>query len=144
MAPQSSSAPIAGMSAPYLFNQLKTKRKLSRSNAYARSYSVNLELRRSFRKKTNLKGRYVNLSQDNGVGIMIVNDISMGGLGFEAVGEIRIKKEHELEVTFNLDDDDSSLIRKRVLVKIVKGRYVGCEFRHSFGYDKALGFYLAP
>jgi len=75
---------------------------------------------------------------------MIVKDITMGGLGPEAVGEIRIQKEHELEVTFNLDDDDSSLIRKLVMVKIVKGRYVGCEFRHSFGYDKALGFYLAP
>ena len=124
---------------------IKDKKKIIKVKCLCKkSYSVNLELRRSFRKKTNLKGRYVNLSQDNGVGIMIVNDISMGGLGFEAVGEIRIKKEHELEVTFNLDDDDSSLIRKLVVVKVVKGRYVGCEFRHSFGYDKALGFYLAP
>jgi len=124
---------------------IKDKKKTIKVKCLCRrSYSVSLELRRSHRKKTNLKGRYVNLSHENAVGIMIVKDVSLGGIGFEAVGEILIKKEHELEVTFNLDDEDSSLIRKRVVVIIVKGRYVGCEFQHSFGYDKALGFYLAP
>jgi len=124
---------------------IKDKKKTIKVKCLCKkSYSVSLELRRSHRKKTNLKGRYVNLSHENEVGIMIVKDLSMGGIGFEAVGEILIKKGHELELTFNLDDEDSSLIRKLVVVKVVKGRYVGCEFRHSFGYDKALGFYLAP
>jgi hypothetical protein len=95
-----------------------------------------------FRKSTSLKGKYTNLSLDDDSGPMIVQDVSMGGIGFEILGEILLEKEHDLEVTFTLDDKDSSFIRKLVVVKIVKGRYVGCEFKSSFGYDKALPFHI--
>ena len=109
-----------------------------------KSYSVSLELRKLYRKNANLNGRYVNLSQDNETGRMIVKDISMGGIGFEAVGVNRIEKEHELEVTFTLDDTHSSVIKKQVVVRIVRDKFVGCEFVHAHEYDKALGFYLLP
>ena len=56
------------------------------------------------RKSTNLKGSYLNLSLNNELGMMIVKDVSMGGIGFEAIGGLRIKKEHELMVTFTLDE----------------------------------------
>jgi hypothetical protein len=75
---------------------------------------------------------------------MIVKDVSMGGIGFEAVGSCRIKVEHELKVTFALDDAHSSTIEKNVVVRIVRGKFVGCEFLHAHEYDKALGFYLLP
>lgn len=109
-----------------------------------KSYSVSLELRKMYRKSTNLNGRYVNLSLNNSHGRMIVKDVSMGGIGFEAVGANSIEVEHELEVTFTLDDTHSSVIKKQVTVKIVRGSFVGCEFLHAYEYDKALGFYLLP
>ena len=114
-----------------------------------KSYSVNLELRKMFRKYTSLRGKYINHSQqdDRGVliqGKIIVRDISMGGIGFETIGKCTIEKDDELEVTFTLDDKYSSVIKKRVEVKIVRNKYVGCEFAHSTEYDKALGFYLLP
>jgi len=97
-----------------------------------------------YRKSTNLKGSYINLSLSNELGMMIVKDISMGGIGFEVVGGNRIKKDHELMVTFTLDDTQSSIIKKKVVVRNVRYKFVGSEFLHANEYDKAMGFYLRP
>jgi hypothetical protein len=105
---------------------------------------VNLELRKLYRKSTSLKGSYINLSLDNETGMMMVKDVSMGGIGFEVIGRNRIVKDHELMVTFTLDDTHSSVIKKQVVARIVVGNFVGCEFLHAHEYDKALGFYLLP
>ena len=109
-----------------------------------KSYSVSLELRKLYRKTASLNGKYVNLSQNNENGMMIVKDVSMGGIGFQTVGGSSIAKGHELEVTFTLDDTHSSVIKKQVVVRIVRDKFVGCEFVHAYEYDKALGFYLMP
>ena len=108
------------------------------------SYAVALELRRLYRKSTSLKGSYINLSRNNESGAMIVKDISMGGIGFETLDKRDIEPEDELVVTFTLDDTHSSVIKKQVLVKIIKERFVGCEFRYAHEDDKALVFYLLP
>ena len=97
-----------------------------------------------YRKSTSLQGRYINLSQDNFPGLMLVKDISMGGIGFEVVGPCRIEVGNELDVTFTLDDPNSSVIKKQVVVKMVRNKFVGCEYLHTGEYDKALGFYLMP
>ena len=129
---------------------LKEKKKVIRVKCSCqKSYSVNLELRKQFRKNANLRGSYINQSQqdDRGVllqGKIVVRDLSMGGLGFETMGKCTIQPEDELEVTFTLDDQHSSVIKKWVEVRIVRGKYVGCEFTHANEYDKALGFYLLP
>lgn len=109
-----------------------------------KSYEVSLELRKMYRKSTSLKGSFLNHSLDNDTGIMIVKDLSMGGIGFEVVGANRIEKDHELTVTFTLDDTHSSVIKKQVIAKIVVENFVGCEFIHAHEYDKALGFYMLP
>ncbi len=125
--------------------KIKDKKKVIKVKCSCqKSYSVSLELRKMYRKDASLKGSYVNLSQKNVSGIMIVKDVSMGGIGFQAVGGNRIKKEDELEVTFTLDDTHSSVIKKQVVVRIVRDQFVGCEYLHAQEYDKALGFYLLP
>ena len=125
--------------------KIKDKKKVIKVKfSCQKSYSVSLELRKMYRKNTNLNGRYVNLSIEDDTGVMIVKDVSMGGIGFDAVGNNRIQANHELEVTFTLDDTHSSVIKKQVVVKIVRGSFVGCEFLHAHEYDKALGFYLLP
>lgn len=124
---------------------LKDKKKVIKVKCSCQqSYSVSLELRKLYRKSTHLNGRYTNLSLNNETGMMIVKDVSMGGIGFEAVGKSRIEVEHELEVTFTLDDTHSSVIKKQVVVRIVRDKFIGCEFLHAHEYDKALGFYLLP
>ena len=125
--------------------QIKDKKKVIKVKCSCqKSYSVSLELRKLYRKSAALNGKYVNLSQNNESGMMIVKDVSMGGIGFDAVGGSSIAKGHELEVTFTLDDAHSSVIKKQVVVRIVRNKFVGCEFVHAHEYDKALGFYLMP
>ena len=125
--------------------KIKDKKKVIKVKCSCqKSYSVSLELRKMYRKDASLKGSYVNLSQKNVSGIMIVKDVSMGGIGFQAVGGNRIKNKDELRVTFTLDDTHSSVIKKHVVVRIVRDQFVGCEYLHAQEYDKALGFYLLP
>jgi hypothetical protein len=97
-----------------------------------------------YRKDTNLNGQFVNLSLNSERGAMLVTDVSMGGIGFTVIGRNRIQIDHDLEISFSLDDSHSSVISKQVIVKIVQDKFVGCEFRHAHEYDKALGFYLMP
>jgi hypothetical protein len=142
--------PFCSYSRTVSVDRFKDKKKVIKVKCSCRkSYSVILELRKMFRKTTRLKGTYVNHSQQDDRGIlikgkMVVNDVSMGGIGFETTGKCTIQKNDDLEVTFTLDDTHSSVINKRVVVKVVKGKYVGCEFEHSNEYDKSLGFYLLP
>jgi hypothetical protein len=125
--------------------KLKDKKKLIKIKCSCQqSYSVSLELRKMYRKDTNLNGQFTNLSLNNEKGSMLVKDVSMGGIGFTVIGRNRIQKEHELEVVFTLDDAHSSVIKKQVVVKIVRDKFVGCEFLSAYEYDKALGFYLMP
>ena len=125
--------------------KFKEKKKILKIKCSCRqSYLVSLELRKMYRKSTNLKGSYINNSLNNEVGMMIVKDVSMGGIGFEATGGHRIKKNHELEVKFTLDDIHSSVIKRQVEVRTVNNNYVGCEFAYAHEYNKALGFYLLP
>ena len=125
--------------------KFKEKKKIIKVKCSCKeSYFVSLELRKMYRKGTSLKGTYINYSLNNELGMMIVKDISMGGVGFEVIGGNRIKKDHELEVTFTLDDTHSSVIKKKVVVRIVNKNFVGCEFKHAHEYNKALGFYLRP
>jgi hypothetical protein len=97
-----------------------------------------------YRKDTKLDGQFVNLSLDNQRGTMLVKDVSMGGIGFTVIGRNNIQKNHKLEVTFTLDDIHTSVISKQVVVRVVRDKFVGCEFRHANEYDKELGFYLMP
>ena len=125
--------------------KIKDKKKVIKVKCSCqKSYSVSLELRKLYRKTASLNGKYVNLSQNNESGMMIVKDVSMGGIGFDTVGGSSIAKGHELEVTFTLDDTHSSVIKKQLVVQIVRDKFVGCEFVHAHEYDKVLGFYLMP
>ena len=137
--------PSCGHARTVSVQRFKEKKKVIKVKCSCReSYTVSLELRKMYRRSTNLKGSYINISLNNEIGMMIVKDVSMGGIGFEAIGGNRIEKDHELDVTFTLDDTHSSVIKKRLVVRIANNNYFGCEFTHAHEYNKALGFYLLP
>lgn len=122
-----------------------TKKVIKVRCSCRQSYAVNLELRKLFRKSTHLEGTYSNLSlDDDDAGQIIVTNVSMGGIGFKTIEDNKIEVDHELDVSFTLDDVHSSVIKKQVVVRIVQDKFVGCEFLHLHHYDKALGFYLLP
>lgn len=110
------------------------------------SHRVLLERRQRHRKTVNLSGQYHGSPSTNRLtrGPMIVKDISRVGLSFQinedkkpdfVVGD-------KLLLTFHLDDNQKTLIRKEVVVKNIRGSCVGVAFSSVDLYDKALGLYM--
>ena len=103
---------------------------------------VSLEFRKAYRKEINLPGTYTLLPEKIHTGRMLVLNVSKTGVGLQVVGKHRLSVDEELEVSFVLDDVHDSKINKKVVIKLVQGKYVGCEFLDVTSHDKALGFYL--
>ena len=107
-------------------------------------YDCILEKRKKYRKKTNLVGSFVRLvdGRQTADGLMTVKDLSTSGL------KIQINTEHScivgdvVLVEFYLDDNQRTLIRKKVIVRNILGSNMGTEFAPTEAIDKALGFYL--
>lgn len=105
-------------------------------------FIVSLEFRKAYRKDTKLAGDYQQLSSGRSAGKLMVVNVSKGGVGGQVIGFNHCRIGDELRISFNLDDRHHSLIEKRVVVRLVKQNYIGCEFIDSTANDKALGFYL--
>ncbi|OGQ96422.1 MAG: hypothetical protein A2521_08825 [Deltaproteobacteria bacterium RIFOXYD12_FULL_57_12] len=104
-------------------------------------FQVRLEFRAMYRKKVNLLGTYTNLSSRNAQGTLLLNDLSLQGIGFTADEKHTIKKNDNLVVTFVLDDPHGTVITKNTTVVSVRKRAIGCEFE-STTYDSRIGNYL--
>jgi len=107
-------------------------------------FNVVHEFRQMYRKGTKLRGRYFNQSRDNDEGRIVVDNISLKGVGFYTVGLHKIKKDHILNVEYRIDDPQKTLISRKVIARVVKGDYVGAECVNVGEYDKFLDFYLLP
>lgn len=105
-------------------------------------FLVNLEFRTTYRKEISLTGKYTLLPEEIHQGRIIVVNISKGGVGLQIPGVHRLQQGEKLLVNFVLDDVHSSEIEKKVVVRLVEGNYVGCEFVEASNHDKAIGFYL--
>ncbi|MGD9948296.1 MAG: PilZ domain-containing protein [Desulfobulbus sp.] len=106
-------------------------------------FSVLLDFRRNYRKQTSLHGTYEIISKDGvGGGIIHINNISRGGLGFSVSGIHRIEKDQLLQVEFQLNDKNKTVLKKQAVVRAVHQNSVGCEFKCNADLDKALGFFL--
>jgi len=105
-------------------------------------FTVNLEFRKSYRKPTKLSGDFFGVSKEGVRGKLLIQNISKGGLGAQVIGMNNNQVGDELRVKFTLNDQHGSMIDKRVVVRLVRQNYLGCEFLDSDMHDKALGFYL--
>ncbi|MFO7963539.1 MAG: PilZ domain-containing protein [Desulfobacterales bacterium] len=106
-------------------------------------FTCAIEFRRYFRKKVNLAGEYV-LLKNQRKGDLMVEDLSMGGMGFSNLTPHQLGRGDILEVTFRLDDKKKTELKRRVKVVSVKGHFIGAEFAEKQRFDKELGFYLLP
>jgi hypothetical protein len=104
-------------------------------------FTVGLEFRGTYRKEVELKGHYTKLPVSSGE--MVVKDISLTGIGFFTVTDHKLKEGDEVTVKFLLDNPNQSQIKKKAIVRVIDGKYIGCEFSEAVQYDKDLGFYLA-
>lgn len=107
-----------------------------------KTFPVNLDFRKFYRKLTKLMGTYVVLPKRIHHGPMMVVNVAKVGVGLQILGNHGLTVGQELEVSFTLDDEQGSLIERRVVVRLVDKNYIGCEFKGDNNHDKALGFYL--
>jgi hypothetical protein len=108
------------------------------------TFSVSFEFRRAHRKEANIRGDYCGLPACKDWHGMLVKNISLTGIGFATFTAHNLRKGAELRVRFTLDDASQSELEKDVVMRVVKDKYLGCEFRERALFDKALGFYLMP
>ena len=110
------------------------------------SYEVFLEKRKKFRKPADLPGTYKytpeNMSTPEYTGTMTVKDLSYTGLRIKLQLMPRFKVGEMLWVEFRLDDANRSVIKKKVIVKNMKGLSAGLEYSSPQNHDSVLGFYL--
>jgi len=106
-------------------------------------FTVNLEFRNRVRKKTHLRGTYVNHTQNDATGDLIIQDVSVTGLSFTCLDLKNFKEGDELSITFNLDDELQTEIVKIVVVKNIRQRSIGCQFETSEDiFGSPLGHYI--
>lgn len=100
-----------------------------------------LDLRKFYRKKTNLRGSYSNINM-NKTGFMRVKNVSYSGISFELEKKDEIAIGDTLGVRFVLDDDQKSEIHRAVRVKNVRDKLIGAEFSDNQVFDIELCYYL--
>jgi uncharacterized C2H2 Zn-finger protein len=104
-------------------------------------FKARVEFRKHYRKAIKLGGVYRNLRTGR-LGQMMVEDLSLGGVGFRTAGRHELIMGDSLEVIFNLDDRKSSKITLQVEVKRIQDQFVGTEIKQESRGNRDLGFYL--
>lgn len=128
-------------------------------------FSVALDFRRFYRKKTTLAGIYDTQALDSidnkerrtqlsgvytmqapafGSGVMQITNISSGGLQFVTTYDHTIELGQKARVNFTLDDRNHTELTKNVIVQSVNDRVIGCRFAEGEYVEQALRFYLFP
>ena len=105
---------------------------------------VFIEFRNRVRKETHLRGTYINHSQKDSRGFLIIKDISVTGLSFTSLDLKNFKVDDELRVEFTLDDEHRTEISKDIIVKNVRKKSVGCEYdsAEEVAFGSPLGYYI--
>ena len=121
--------------------------------ACAAVFPVRFEYRKFYRKATNLEGTYQVLFDERDIPDLSlakktincrIENLSMHGAGFSALGRHRIEKSARLILGFTLDNPKRTWIEKIGVVQLVEGAYLGLRFDEPAGTDRELGFYLMP
>ena len=107
-------------------------------------FYISVDFRRSYRKKTDIGGRYTRLSYKKDKGIMRIINLSAHGIGFRTANKSALSMGDQVKLEFMLDDQKQSRIEKDGIVRTVNGDYVGCEFTDLSQHERTLGFYLMP
>jgi len=120
------------------------KHKLKVKCLCTKAFMMFLEFRKRVRKRTSLRGSYINHSQNDSSGKFVIQDISVIGLTLFSLDAPTFKMGDELSVKFNLYDEHQTEIRKEVIVRNVGTTSVGGEFVISGdkAFDGPLGQYI--
>jgi hypothetical protein len=120
-----------------------SKRDLRIRCTCGRPFIARIELRRCYRKRTQLGGDFEN--QETGEkGEMLVFDLSKSGLGFTPIRPHKLKTGDVVHVSFMLDNVNLDRIERTVRVNNIRGNRIGGEYLPGHPTNRALNFYLLP
>jgi hypothetical protein len=107
------------------------------------TFKVFLEFRKKNRKKTFLRGSYIDHSQKGSRCNIVILDISVIGLAFSSLDAPSLRIDDELCIEFSLDFGKGTDIKRDIIVKNIHQKRVGCEFELSGGaFDGQLEYYV--
>jgi hypothetical protein len=96
------------------------------------SFYVLAEFRKAYRRRLSLSGTYTKgLAEGDPKatsGEILIDNLSMTGLGFITAEDDSLSKGDELTIRFTLDDDAHTPIETSAVVKHVRDKAVGCAF----------------
>ena len=119
------------------------KHKIKIQCSCQKVFIVNLEFRDRVRKKVNLRGAYINHSQKDSSGHLIIQNISVTGLAFSTLDGRDFNVGDELIVELTLDDKYETEMRKEVIVMSVGPNSTRCEFvKSEDSFGSPLGHYV--
>jgi len=106
-----------------------------------------LETRKFYRKYVKFPGSYTKAGSRND-GLMVVENLSMSGIGFRTRVQQPIQAGDILTAKFGLDNKPRTEIAKDIVVKIairqITGSLIGAEFCDINAFCKELAGYLRP
>jgi hypothetical protein len=104
-------------------------------------FRCQVNFRRHFRKPVRLAGEYRNVKTGKR-GDMLIEDLSLGGVGFTRFGPHQVQLGDRLEVRFRLSRKSGREIAKRAWVRSIRDDFVGLEFSETDLPGKDLQFFL--
>ena len=135
------------------YSNLAKASKIKCKCSCGHTYTVNLETRSHYRKKTSLAGIYTHIVSSIGEkfceeierGIITITDISQSGLQLKLNKKPNFEVDSKLMLEFRLKDNKKTLIKKEVIIRNLKDLSVGAKFctvSSKDPYDKAIRLYL--
>ncbi|RUM34181.1 MAG: hypothetical protein DSY58_08365, partial [Desulfobulbus sp.] len=108
-------------------------------------FIIQLDFRKHYRKTTRLPGTYrIVKPAGGGGGVIHIQNISLGGIGFTVSGVHNLQKKQILQIDFRLNDKNQSKLTKQAEVCIINKNTIGCKFLDSQPMERSLGFFLRP
>jgi hypothetical protein len=104
-------------------------------------FRCRVNFRHHFRKPVRLAGEYVNLKTGKR-GDMLIEDLSVAGIGFTRFSPHELRKGDVVEVRFRLSSKSPKEIVKRARVRFVSNSFVGVEFSETHLHARDLQLFL--
>ena len=124
-----------------VFKYKDTHKRLKAKCKCGEVFRLSLDFRRFHRKIVRLTGEYFVQEKDE-KGEVLIKDISMTGINFEASKPHNIAKHDAVEVKFTLDNPDKTELDTLVKIMWAKDLNVGGHFIDQVLYKQDLVLYL--
>jgi two-component system cell cycle response regulator len=92
-------------------------------------------------KTVSLKGNFIRL-KTGGSGNIRIEQLTMDNIGLRISESHSMRINEFLDIQFTLDNTKKSLVKRRIVVREIKGNFINAEFYNPPPFSKNLGFYL--